>query len=220
METIERALTFTDKSELAEYVRGNTFNKALYKAYLDNKDNSYNWKHSPIVTFNELYYQCTRVYNDPNPESEVYSNYLEDVRNTLGTRYASDMIFAMVNAVIEVMDFKPENVEFFQMELQAHYKQDGLYFPQYMEFAEKFIAEYGKQNLKFPFCPVPPSYLRYDYTEWKRITNGFDEYMIRKYVERYSKTEDRLALIDKIECAYDEDEEEIQRLEMIKNLPF
>lgn len=210
MESLERDLIFTEKHELAEYVHENLLNKELYKAYLANKDNNYTWKHTPVDTFNEVYYQCTRVYNDPNPESDIYNNYLNDARDNLGTRYASDMIFSMVNAIFLIMDNRPENVEFFQAELQAKLKDEQHYFEQYAKFAQNFIKTYGRQTLNFPISPVSPRRLSWwDWKSWKKCTDDFDEFYIRKYVNRYTKLEDQLSVIDIIEKAYCEAEANI-----------
>ena len=138
---LERELTYVGKKELGEYLEGNLLNKELYKAYLGIKDNGYRWKHSAVETFNEVYYQCTRVYNDPNPEEEVYVNYLNNARDDMGTRYASDMIFAMVNAIFEIMDNRPDNVEFFMAELKPHLKNDTLYYQPFEDFANSFTTK-------------------------------------------------------------------------------
>lgn len=201
--SLERELIFTDRYEFKSYIEDNLLNKELYKAYLSIKDNGYRWKHSPLETFNEVYYQCTRVYNDPNPESNVRRLYLDDARDTMGTRYASDMIFSMVSAIFDIMNNKPDSVDFFQAELKAIMKDDLLYFQPYAKFAEEFIQAHGKQNLTFPYSPVPPKMLSSEeILSLQTITNDFDEYHIRKLVDRYSNLEDKLALIDLIEGAY------------------
>lgn len=221
MVTLQRQLAFTDRHEVAEYIHGSLLNKELYKAFLANRDNCYRWKHSPVETFNELYYQCTRVYNDPNPESEVYYNYLNNARDNLGQRYASDMIFAMVNAMFIIMDNKPENVEFFQSELQAHLKNETCFYQQYTDFANEFVRQYGKQILSFPYCPVSLSKITgWDADSWKECTKDFDEYYIRKYVNRYSNTEDKLQFIDLIEKAYNETLRKEEEESLIEDLPF
>jgi len=220
MVTLERALTFTEKEELEEYLKGNLLNKELYKAYLANKDNYYRWKNSPLTTFNEVYYQCTRIFNDPHPESEIYYTYLNDAKYTLGTRYASDMLFSMVNAVFEIMEDRPSNVEFFQMELQAYLKNEQCYYQQYLEFAKKFVETNGKQKVELKYTPLPPNRLIYEPNDWQELTNDFDELLIRKLVKRYEKTVDKLAFIDKIEEAYNKVETEKARIENEPDLPF
>ena len=77
---LERYLIYYDKTDLNEYLDNNILNKELYMAYIANKDNCYNWKHSAVNTFNEVYFQCTRAFNDPHPEDQIYERYLNNAR--------------------------------------------------------------------------------------------------------------------------------------------
>lgn len=204
--SLGRELMFTDQFELSAYTKGNLLNTELYKAYLSIKDNTYRWKHSPVDTFNEVYYQCTRVYNDPNPESDLWGTYLNDARDTFGTRYASDMIFSMVSAIFDIMSNKPDNVDFFQAELKALMKNNIAYFQPYEQFAKDFILKYGKQHLEFPYTPVPPKQIAAEeLINFKSLTHDYEEFYIRQLVDRYKSVEDKLALIDLIERAYKDD---------------
>ena len=81
--TLGRKLIFTDQFELNAYLQDNVLNTELYKAFLSVKDHRYRWKHTPVETFNEVYYQCTRVFNDPNPESDILGSYLNDAKDNI-----------------------------------------------------------------------------------------------------------------------------------------
>lgn len=214
---IEQLLTYSGKTDLNEFLDDNLVNKELYMAYIANKDNCYHWKHSALVTFNEVYLQCTRAFNDPHPEDQMYDRYLNDSKDTLGTRYASDMIFSMVNAIFMIMDNKPNNIVFFQAELQARFKNENCFFHQYAKFAEDFIAKHGLLPLSFPYKPIAPEGLEFfDFTDWESATRNYDEYYIRMFVDRYTSTEDKLKLIDLIERAYNS----VVEAPMPAELPF
>jgi len=203
MQGLERFLIYYDKSDLNEYLDDNLLYKELYMAYIANKDNCYNWKHSAVDTYNEVYFQCTRAFNDPHPEDQMYERYLNDARDTLGTRYASDMIFAMVNALFTIMENKPNNVVYFLAELQARYKNDKCFFPQYAQFAQDFIAKHGQISLTFPYMPISAdSLFLFSDSDWVQATHDFDEYHIRQLVNRYKTTDDKLELIKNIENAF------------------
>ena len=217
MKYLEQLLTYKNKSDLNEFLDDNLLNKELYMAYIANKDNCYHWKNSALDTFNEVYLQCTRAFNDPHPEDQIYERYLNDSRDTLGTRYASDMIFSMVNAIFTIMENKPNNIVFFLAELQARFKDDRFFFHQYAKFAEDFITKNGSLSLTFPYQPVDPELLEiFDFPDWEMVTHNYDEYYIRKFVDRYSAIKDKLKLIDLIEKAYNSVKEAPELVE----LPF
>mgnify|MGYP006916046225 CR=1 FL=1 len=91
----------------------------------------------------------------------------------------------------------------------------------YRDFANEFVRQYGKQILSFPYCPVSPSKITgWDADSWKECTKDFDEYYIRKYVNRYSNTEDKLQFIDLIEKAYNETLRKEEEESLIEDLPF
>ncbi len=221
--TLGRKLIFTDQFELNAYLQDNVLNTELYKAFLSVKDHRYRWKHTPVETFNEVYYQCTRVFNDPNPESDILGSYLNDAKDNMGTRYASDLIFSMVNAIFNVMADKPANIDFFQVCLKDLMKDDDTYFKPLELFADEFVQKHGLIHLEFPYSPVPPEQISSEeLMNFDSITHDYEEYYIRKLVDRYEHSKDKLKLIDIIEKAYNNDNKDnaVEVNLNYDNLPF
>lgn len=193
--------------------------RELYKVYLKSKDQSYKWKTSALETFDEVLYQITRVYDDPSPEENVFDNYLNDAKNNIGTRYGSDFVFCIVWAILKLVDNRPDNVEFFLVSLEPKISH-SLYFSDLADFVKDMECKGIKCEWDFNPNPVCLSKLNLvkDWMNWEAITNGYDETLIRKYVNRYQAKQDKLALLRMIEEEYDL--YQTTKTFNIDNLPF
>ncbi len=208
---LERELMFTDRTDIDDYLNESILNKELYDLYIQIKDVEYYWKHTSIETFNEVYYQCTRIFNDPHPEENIYTNYLDNAKNTLGTRYASNLVFAIVNAIFCVMKQRPANVDYFQNVYDDSIRSDNKYYNEFLSLASRFIDKHGYVDLKFPFNPCCNNIGIHQRKDWVKITNDFDQKTIIKIIDRFSKALDKKFVLSFIENAFESenDNEEI-----------
>lgn len=220
--SLERQLTYRDRTELSEHLQDNLLNKELYKAYLRCRDQEYKWKTSAVDTFNEVYYQCIRVMMDKNPEENVYSNYLNDAKANIGTRYGSDFVFCMVWAIFQLQAKRSESVEFFLTELEPHIMKS-----QYFEPMSSFVLDMrhrGQDNFYTDFRPDPvapcniciPKKVSFiesifgneDYkgqSIWSTVTKDYRKDTIIDIVKRYRTKDEQDEIRKIIEEAYKED---------------
>lgn len=219
--SLARKLRFTDRETIYNYTEDPNqsfaaFNKLLCEKFMEVKDKEYRYKLSNIITFNEVYYQVTRICNNHSGEFEVWDTYLNHAKDTLGTRYASDLVFSMVYAVL--LSKKNLNTDeiMISTELKKHLI-NTLYFAAMESIPERFKSEHGSLDYDFSYHPVPLEFLKdYEPSDWKDVTNNFDQMTIRNIVYRYSTKKDKLTLIDIIE----KQQEEWEKTPDEPGLPF
>lgn len=196
----------------------------LYQLFIRIKDNSFRFKLDETTFFNEVCYQCVRVLLEDHPEKDVYNNYLNDAKDNLGTRYASDLCFSMVYAVLSLMKNVPLKVNFFlEALLNKKLKTEMSYFP----YIEQYVNEkksngtcYGidlspkpelpdvmkntktKKETILNCCPHVFYENVYGPDWWKFITQDFDQDAIRDIVNIWSSKKDRIEILRQIEEAY------------------
>ena len=208
MYSLARKLRFTDRETIYNYTEDPNqsfaaFNKLLCEKFMEVKDKEYRYKLPTIITFNEVYYQVTRICNNHSGEFEVWDTYLNHAKDTLGTRYASDLVFSMVYAVLLSKKNLNTDEMMISTELQKHLI-DTPYFAAMKSIPARFKSEYGSLDYDFSYHPVPLVFLRdYEPSDWKDVTNNFDQMTIRNIVFRYSTKKDKLTLIDIIEKQQD-----------------
>lgn len=206
--SLARKLRFTDRETIYNYTEDPNqsfaaFNKLLCEKFMEVKDKEYRYKLPTIITFNEVYYQVTRICNNHSGEFEVWDTYLNHAKDTLGTRYASDLVFSMVYAVL----LSKKNLNTDEMMISTELKKhliDTPYFAAMASIPARFKSEHGSLDYDFSYHPVPLVFLRdYEPSDWKDVTNNFDQMTIRNIVFRYSTKKDKLTLIDIIEKQQD-----------------
>lgn len=204
MSPLSRLLFFTDKQAVTEYTQSSDapfaqFNRELYQVYLTVKDKEYRWKHSHVDTFNEVYFQVTRIYNDHSGETEVYCRYLNDAKENMGTRYGANLIFSMVYAVIYMRQNPTFEEITLLVELENQLKESPFFMP-LKQFAEQYRETHGCLSNDYPISPVPLRDLPcFDPSDWYATTAHFDQYTIKNIIARYPAKQDKLSLLNLIE---------------------
>jgi hypothetical protein len=153
--------------------------------------------------------------------SVLWDNYLNVAKENLGTRYASDLCFTMVYAVLQLQKNLPRNAEYFCSVLKSqHLDKETCYYPGFNR-----LIDSCKDKYETDFTPNPCSPDKFDVEEWtpdssghyvltpkynshwwKTETANFDQNKIREIVNVWQTKEDRIAVLDRIERAFDEDE--------------
>lgn len=204
MSPLSRLLFFTDKQAVTEYTQSSDapfaqFNRELYNVYLTVKDREYRWKHSHIDTFNEVYFQVTRLYNDHSGETEVFCRYLNDAKENMGTRYGANLVFSMVYAIIYMRQNPTFEEITLLVELEKQLKDSPFFLP-LKQFAEQYRAAHGHLTNGYPISPIPLRDLPcFSADDWYNSTMHFDQYTIKEIIARYPAKEDKLKLLDIIE---------------------
>jgi len=204
MRTLPRTFIYRD-NELNDFLQDNPLNDALYDVFLNVKDNYYRKVIPAEKIFNEVYYQCTRLMLDSYPETNV-RNYRDDAKVNMGTRYASDLVFSMVYAVLSLQKEISPSIKRFLRYLEGQ-DLDNCYFPAFQEFVKE---RQGRESYESDFtpCPEPPErILKYGTFIWSTVTDNYSQERIRMIVNLWEDKEDKLAILDKIEHDFDFDEE-------------
>lgn len=205
MRTLPRTFIYRDKRELDDFLQDNPLNDALYDVFLDVKDSYYSLKISAENIFNEVYYQCTRLMLDSHPETRL-RNYRDDAKVNMGTRYASDLVFSMVYAVLSLQKEISPSIKRILRYLEGQNLND-CYFPAFQQLVEE---RRGRESYESDFtpCPEPPErVLNYGTFIWSTVTENYSQERIRMIVNLWKEKEDKLAILDKIEHNFDYDEE-------------
>ena len=201
MKGLARDLIYTDKCALDAFGLPFGFMEdGLYPLYIETKDNEYNWKNSPLLTFNEIFYQITRVYLDPHPETDIKVNYLNDAYSDMGRRYESDYIFCFVWAILKMQIAVPQRVRYFMIALERYLSQAAMaYFPSF----EKWVRDYPGLKSNIDYSPHPDlSKGDYSLTEWEDVTDDFTQETIVRIINQYKSKEEKLLVLNSIECAF------------------
>lgn len=210
MKDLPRVFIYRDKAELDDFLNDNPLNDALYDVFLDVKDSYYYLKRSPESIFNEVYYQCTRLMLDPHPEARVRF-YLDDAKENMGTRYASDLVFSMVYAVLSLQPEITKPIKRFLRYLEGQTLNE-CYFPAFQEMVSQWngyvnglkVAEPRRFKSDFTSCPEPPEKLERALFLWSSVTKEYNQDRIRMIVNLWEDMDDKLAVLDKIEKAFDD----------------
>ena len=204
---LKRSLVCQSKT-IKEFTDDNAFLSGLFKVFLEIRNRRVEWTQKSNYALNEVFYQCIRIYNDPDPEDDLRNKYWEDTKAAFKSIDAAPIIFSMVYSVFNVMADKPAHIEYFLISLKEYLKSDKIYFPSFLNYSNQFVAEHGEQSFDLRFNPTPPSSLADgvdDWKCWKAVTNDFQQDVIIEIIDRYPLREDKLAVLEKIESAFYQD---------------
>lgn len=230
-----RIFIYRNREDIDAFLEEGQLWRDLYDVFLRTKDNTYYLKISSARMFNEVRYQCVRVMLDKHPEENIWRNYLNDARDRLGWRYASDLCFSMVYAVLSLLKNPPEQVvRFCKVLHDSKLKTEPDYFPDF----DTFVREYKQKGICYDIDlsaeAESPSVIRslacldehfiIDSDWWRKITSNFEQQSIRDIVSLWNDKEEKLEIVNMIEDAFDyciqQEEEEKRRIEEQNDLPF
>lgn len=201
-------LYYPGKNNMREYTQGNHFISEMYKIFLDVKGRRTDLNFRSIDFFNEVYYQCTRLYNDPAPEDNTQSEYFIEVEGSFRNEVAVYLIYSMIYAIFYVMKNKSEGIEFLLVHLKAILdSKKNTSFWQFQTLAENYVRESGLVEFDFPITPYPPLLFpdgKSTWSTWRNITFDFDQMEVRNIVGLYDSMTDKMDILSIIEDAYDE----------------
>lgn len=202
MKNLPRTFIYRDRKELDDFLKDNPLNDAIYDVFLEVKDSYYNLKVSAEVIFNEVYYQCTRLMLDPHPETRV-KFYLDDAKDNIGTRYASDLVFSMVYAVLSLQHDSGQSIKRFLRCLEGK-NLNICYFLAFKAMANRSKCEYITDFSPSP--EIPERLFVHRPFIWSVVTDDYNQDRIRMIVNLWSSKKDKLAVLKMMEDAFDFDE--------------
>lgn len=234
-----KPFTYQPRKDIDEFLNESDLWNELYETFLTVKDNTYRLKVSSVVMFNEVYYQCVRVAQDSHPEEDVWYNYLNDARDNLGWRYASDLCFSIAYAALSLMQNPPRQATRFCAILAGKiFANDAHYFPAFKELVDRLKSEGKLYDVRFLPTPMKPGDIfseertsidyngnvtrspLYDDEWWKNVTDNFCVENIKEIVSLWSEPKDKLSILERIEEAYQTDEQKRNAPVPVDDLPY
>lgn len=222
---IERPFIYRERDDIDAFLNESQLWRDIYDVFLRVKDNTYRLKVPSVTMFNEVRYQCVRIMLDKHPEEDIWGIYLNDARDTLGWRYASDLCFSMVYAVLSLLKNPPVQIPIFcNLLFYKKLNTDIGYFPRFQQLVDSEKAQGVCYDIDLRAMPEKPAIIRnageekqillngrlatqfipkYDYEWWDLQTNHFDQNTIREIVNLWDSKEERCEMIDIIEHAFD-----------------
>lgn len=238
----QRPFIYRSREDIDAFLEESQLWRDIYEVFLRVKDNAYYLKVPSVKMFNEVRYQCVRLMLDKHPEENVYGNYLNDARDTLGWRYASDLCFSMVYAVLSLLKNPPIQMPRFCAILRDNkLKTEQCYFPDFKQFVEEQKAKGAEYEIDLQPMPELPKAMRnagyegqtvmngvavnswfptYGSDWWKGVTKDFDQETIREVVALWQDKDERLEVVQMIEQAFDLEEQESTQSADADDLPF
>lgn len=220
-----RPFIYRERESIESFLEESQLWKDIYEVFLKVKDNAYYLKVPSVKMFNEVRYQCVRLMLDKHPEESLFVNYLNNARDTLGWRYASDLCFSMVYAVMSLIKNPPEQATHFCTILSENrLKGEQWYFPHFRQFIEETKAVGGQYEIDLSPMPESPKVMRntgyygtkttslgmfpesawiqtYDNGWWKRQTLDFDSDAIQEIIALWSDTQEKQEITQRIDAA-------------------
>lgn len=200
-----REFIYRNRPDIDAFLEESELWSNLYGLFLEIKDNAYYLKIPAIAMFNEVRYQCVRIMLDNHPEENIWMNYLNNARDTLGWRYASDLCFCLVYAVLSLMENPPKQVPFFlNTLLKRKLVNENCYFPDVEIFVKHHQIVGNKYSIDFtPQAELPHRIVK-DFRWWQNVTNDFEEDTIRRVLNLWENREDKLYILNSMESNYDD----------------
>lgn len=218
-----RPFIYRERESIESFLEESQLWKDIYEVFLRVKDNAYYLKVPSVKMFNEVRYQCVRLMLDKHPEENVYVNYLNNARDTLGWRYASDLCFSMVYAVMSLIKNTPMQVTHFCTILSENrLKGDRCYFPYFNQLVEEKKTTEVQYEIDLSPMPESPKVIRntgynsykqttigiegvwvqtYDNGWWKRQTLDFDSGAIQEIIALWSDPQEQQEITQRIDLA-------------------
>ncbi len=216
---LPRPFIYREREDIDEFLDESKLWRDLYDVFLQVRDNVYHLKVPAVKMFNEVRYQCVRLMLDKHPEEDIWSNYLNNAKDTLGWRYASDLCFSMVYAVLSVLKDPPCHVQrFCKILSDGKFKDEEAYFPHFAGLVRLQKILNNSYEIDLTPCPERPQKIRdaimvfptgkefyvYDAIWWKEQTHDFDQDYIRFIIDQWQSKEDKLEMLSVIEENFNE----------------
>ena len=151
---LNRLLLFCGYSEVADFLNDNPLNRHLHKHFL--RLMPLHQIEVPVVClFNEIYYQAVRIDYDATPGVDIGSRYLRDSETQLHTQPATQLVYAVIWALLNNKPTLSFNEECFLSQLTPYITNSD-----FNNFAKQLSEEIKAMGIAVPnrfhtiTCPV------------------------------------------------------------------
>lgn len=143
--------------------------------------------------FNEVYYQCTRIVYENNPEPDFEAVEM-DIKANVGTKLVSRLVYRMMYALLTARMNNTQEVEKVRhsLEIYSDIMTRNSYF---RAFIRKYNLNSRKCIVSLSPHPVAPDALKYQPLDWEEVTCGFSLEATKKVVDLWVGTEDKKTVL-------------------------
>ena len=172
----------------------------LNEVFVDIVNSGFGKKPSRRVVFNELYYQCTRLIYEDNPEPDMGMLELDVMANVGSTRTA-EIVFKLIFCLFTARMENSKNIDKTALGIFSYYGMNSEPSEKFSYFIQKHQKGI-KHFMAFPPRPIKVSMLEYQGLFWDKITCKYNPHVIEEIVKLWSEEEDRIDVLLNIEMAY------------------
>ena len=137
--------------------------------------------HLPIL--NEVYYQCTRVVYERDPDAKV-REYAADIKaNVGGLQTTTRMVMTLMMYLLMAQSNRSLEVGTFLGRLKLYYKSPQQYYLALQEeeaYAEAFISTNNDEGFFLTPEPCNAEELEGMVIDWQEVTRGYSKQMIKE----------------------------------------
>ena len=187
---LPRALLWTDIESMDEFLKA-PVNQEMYDLFLKIKQRTMLLKNSDyavIKIFNEVYYQCTRIVYEQEPNIRL-KDYITDIKSNMGTYNHARVIYGLIfflfsrrknNTLIEKQYCSSFFLHFCMCDDKAI---KGSFNSESYDPENKYSVDLSPR-------PNPTSQLDKFFIHWKDVTNDFNKESIVSVCKLYSDIEE------------------------------
>lgn len=147
--------------------------------------------------FNEVYYQCTRIVYENNPEPDFEAVEL-DIKANVGTKMVSRLVYRMMYALLTARAGNTGEVEAVRKSLEI-FSDMVTRNNHFKKFVTRYNQKSRKQIVVLTPNPVAADALKYQNVDWKEVTCGFDQEAIEMIVGLWSSKAEKKKVISYIQ---------------------
>ena len=143
---LNRLLLFCGHSEVADFLNDSPLNRHLYKHFL--RLMPLHQIEAPLVSlFNEIYYQAVRIDYDTTPGVEIGSRYLRDSEAQLHSQPVTQLVYAVIWALLKNKPALTFNEECFLSQLAPYIPNSD-----FNDCAKQLSEEIKANRIAVPNC--------------------------------------------------------------------
>lgn len=152
---------------------------------------------SAIKFFNEVYYQCTRIVYEENPDIQI-RDYIADIKSNMGSYNHATIVMGLIHFLL------------------SHRNNNNMIVTTYsFSFYKRFLMNAGSQvrdlfeydqplyDIDLSPRPCSTGDLNQMLVDWEEVTNHFDKESIDCIVKLYDEVTERKKVYSMIEHAYE-----------------
>ncbi len=196
---LHRKLLYRGSNDMRDYLLSGQVNRFIYRNLLLLQDRMMYPSFTNI--FNDIYYLCIRIQNDPKAGEDVLQRYFNEEEEWLNSKEVSMAVICIVWALIKSKQ-NPSNGDIHFLEAITPLIKSSIYMP----VAEKLIWYLNDEGLTAPnvfrVYPTPLDEItideEYEAASWCTVTDNFTAELIEYYLTLYTTIDEQLELYNRI----------------------